>query len=368
MGRPSKDKKSEIPCKDSKIETFLNYLRNDAESVIDLVEYLEGDSFKRNEHDKTFCKAYVLALIQTYCKDTTEEEAGNRKVAGSAEDKIELMLAAYGLLRGFEFKDGSLSARMHDYYDHAHEYNCLIKGVWNGPSIDKMTRDILNDIAWELANTLHDLKTENGGKLKFLDKVPNKLELPSPRNKNKIKPSKATTLSKLFGPLLNAMGEKAGMMPTLFSASLLTLNAMLMILTISAVKIAFFSTAPPAEPKITVQPSIGSNIPVEGIRCTQPLITVYPGITTKLPIEVFPENAVEAYLLCDSSDQDVLRGIDGTDVRVRASEQSDPGISSTTVVVTVKPLNPASPNVSIEVPVEVDYTAIIPEPFYYEWR
>ncbi len=101
---------------------------------------------------------------------------------------------------------------------------------------------------------------------------------------------------------------------------------------------------------------------VEKIRCTQPLITVYPGVVTPLPIEVAPNEAVGAYLLCNSADETILTGIDGVVARVKASEYFEPGTPFAKVSVVVKPLYPESSDVFIEIPIEVDYTSTIPEP------
>lgn len=193
MGGSKKDEKPEIPSDDPELEQIFRDLCNDEWQTLTLVNHLEGTSYSRhanNEEDLSFCKSYTIALIQTYCKSTTWEEADNGKVKpkriGDAEDKVEFVLAMYGLLKGFEFKKKSLSKRKRKYYDYAHGHNELVSGVWDGASIDTKTRDVLYDIAWELTNTLHNLKEpKNGGKLGFLNEAPKELTLPSPRNFDK---------------------------------------------------------------------------------------------------------------------------------------------------------------------------------------
>lgn len=195
MGGSKKDEKPEIPSDDPELEQIFRDLCNDEWQALTLVNHLEGTSYSRhanNKEDLSFCKSYTIALIQTYCKSTTWEEADNGEVKpkriGDAEDKVEFVLAMYGLLKGFEFKEKSLGKRKRKYYDYAHGHNELVSGVWAGASIDTKIRDVLYDIAWELANTMHDPKTKNGGKLGFLNKAPKELTLPSPRNFDKQNP------------------------------------------------------------------------------------------------------------------------------------------------------------------------------------
>lgn len=345
------------------IEDILKDLRKNKLAAINLIKHLEGDAFDKEKHDLEFCQSYVIRLIQKYCKDASIDHLKDHrgKAKGNVEDRVELMLAACGLLHGFEFDSGTIGSRMDKYCRHARNYNSSIKGDLGDGSLGTIYRTQLHFIEMELDADLEKLKDKNGGKLNLLSQVTGKLELPYPRNGDRTgqQPADKTPgFWRQITEILVGIKEKLD----LLRCWRICVVSLLAISTIALVKMAFSPTASSPEPKTTLQPSIDSSIPVEGIRCTQPLITVYPGITTPLPIEVFPKNAVGAYLLCDSSDQDVLRGIGGTVVQVRASEQSDLGISSTKVVVTVEPLNPASPDVFIEVPIEVDYTAIIPKP------
>lgn len=346
---------------DESIENMLKDLHKNKLAAINLVSYLEGDAFDAENHDLEFCQSYVIRLIQRYCKDASIDHLKDHrgKAKGTAEDRAELMLAACGFLRGFEFDSATIGPRMDKYCKDAINYNSSIKGDLGDGSLGTIYRAQLHFVEMELDADLEKLKDKNGGKLGFLSQVTEKVELPYPRGGNKAgqqPKDEASGFWRQITEMLVGIKEKVDLSKCLVICCWL-------LIAVSSVKQAFFPTAPSSEPKITVQPSIDSNIPVEGIRCTQPLITVYPGVTTPLPIEVWPENAVGAFLLCDSSDRDVLRGIAGSVVQVRASEQSDPGVTSAKVVVTVEPLNPASSDVSIEVPVEVDYKAIIPEPF-----
>lgn len=194
MPRPKREETPEIPSKDPELEQIFRDLCNDEWQALTLVKHLEGVSYSRSEVNLNICKSYTIALIQTYCKNTTEEEAdngsGKHKRIGNAEDKIEFMLAMYGLLKGFEFKKKSLGKRKRKYYDYARGYNKLVSGAWDGASIDTKLRDILNDLAWELTNTLYELKVKNGGKLGLHDQVSQNLSLPAPRDKStEIQPS-----------------------------------------------------------------------------------------------------------------------------------------------------------------------------------
>lgn len=370
MGRPKKDEKPEIPSSDPELERILKDLCNDEWQALTLVKHLEGILYSRSEKNLALCKSYVIALIQTYCKSTTWEEAGNGKVKpkriGNAEDKVEFVLAIYGLLEGFEFDAKKLSIRKRKYYDYAHGHNELVSGVWEGASIDTMTRDVLYDIAWELANTLHDLKIKNDNKLGFLEQAPKELKLPSLRNFDEQNPSKAAGSSKRGKRVPgNGDGEKvikftfSQILTVLLITLCFTLSSVAVICVVSFVK----NTFSPVPPQTPYNPTLIDNTTlVEKIRCTQPLITVYPGVVTPLPIEVAPNEAAGAYLLCDSTDKTVLTGIDGVFACVRASEYFEPGTRSAEASVIVKPLHPESSDVFIEVPIEVDYTVTIPEP------
>lgn len=353
-------KKTNMPSKDANLENILKKLRNDIEAADELVEYLESGSFNIDKHDIKFCKAYTIALIQTYCKGKTKLEAENSGgVAGRAEDKIEFMLVTYGLLEGFEFKSGCLSVRMHDYYAHAHGYNSLIKGVWNGGSIDKMTRDISDDIERELANTLYDLTIQNNGNLGFLDKVPKELNLPTPRGKDmprNLPPSKSPSLiKKLVHPL---RGIKSGHLD--LSKCVTTILGF--VITALLIKLAFFPTVPYSVPEIVDHPSITS-VPVEKIISEKSPFIVYPGLTILLPLDISPDEAAGTFLYCSSSDSNILYTEDGDKPWVKALEISNPNVSTVEVIVTVTPQNRASSDVFVEVPVIVDYRNTVPEPF-----
>lgn len=369
--------KTEILSMDEKIEDILHDLRGNKLAAINLVKKLEGDAFNSEEHDLELCQSYTTRLIQKYCKDASIDNLkDNRgKAKGSAEDRAELMLAACGLLRGFEFDFDSIGDRMDRYCKHARDYNSSIKGNWKDGSLGTIYRAQLHFIEIELNADLTKLK-DNNGKLGFLPQVSHSLDLPSPRNFDEQKSSKAEEPSNNGGNGGQLPDTAGGERVAVFMSSRV-LTVLLVILCLAAVsdivmrivpfvKNTSFSSSPAYYPLQFANDD--NTTPVEKIRCTQPLITVYPGVKTSLPIEVTPNEAIGAFLLCDSSDETVLTGIDGVIAYVRASECSEPGVSSAKVSVIVRPLYPKSSDVFIEVPVEVDYTAPIPESLYEDWR
>lgn len=179
MGRPKKDAVPEAPAKDEKLEGMLKDFRDNEWQAIELVKYLEGDSYKKDKHTQVFCKSYVIALIQEYCIDVTQVNYPYNIVVGTREDKTELLLAAYGCLCGFDSL--GRGARDRKYYKCAHPYNKLIAGDWKGESITASFRPLLLRLERELSNNLHDIKEKNCGKLGFIDQAPRKLALPKLR-------------------------------------------------------------------------------------------------------------------------------------------------------------------------------------------
>lgn len=361
VGRPENEVKSEVFAKDTELENILKDLRNNKTDVVRLVKHLEGDSYKEDEHSMEFCTAYAITIIQKYCKNTSKEEVkqAGGGIVGSAEDKSELLLAACGFLRGFT--DVRQGERCQKYYDYAHGYNQFLRRILHGEgSVTATLRPILKAITWELTNTLYDLKTKNGGELGFLDQVPKELTLPAPRSGGKPGQQPTSEPSSLWEQIK---------LRTLAAKSSLTVSKCLgalssVVVAVSLVKIAFFPAPSPSQVEVNdyLFESKSANVLVEELISTQPEVTVYPGVVTPLPIEVLPSEAHDAYLLCASSDNIVLRGIDGTVARVKAMDDFEPSEPRTEVIVTVTPLYSAPSNPSIEVPVVVDYTATIPEP------
>lgn len=190
MGRPPKT--IESPPADTNLEGHLLELRNDEGQAMQIVKYLEGDSFLETKHSLEYCKSYVIKLIQTYC-ETVEYKSENDKyvVIGTASDKSELLLAACGLLSGFEFKPRKQGQRIDDYCALVRNnggYNKLVTGNWLATSAATKIRETLVKITKELATKLETLKSENGGKLGFLNQVSEDLLLPAPRLANGLQP------------------------------------------------------------------------------------------------------------------------------------------------------------------------------------
>ena len=94
------------------------------------------------------------------------------------------MLAMFGLLEGFESSSGGVGRRSVKYYKYASKYSSLfIDTNWDDQSAATMCRQIANTISVELVHLLTEEKEANGGKLGLLDKVPERLELPSPKER-----------------------------------------------------------------------------------------------------------------------------------------------------------------------------------------
>lgn len=337
-----------------KLEQLLLNLRSDINVASDIVEHLEDDSFDPQEYDNEFCQKYIIELIQNYCKSTTKSEADSGNgIAGSAEDKAEFMLAAYGLLKEFEYNKAGLGEREQSYYKYAHGYNKLIEGIWNGPSINKKFRDIANDIVRELAITLRDLKSKNGGKLDFLPQVAKDLSLPSLRPVNGQQPDR-NKRKKMIPEHKNGTRESPLIILLFF------------LIAISIIKIAFFSdhkeTGYQNDVRRTDSYALQDNLPtVTELKCSVLKVTIRPGVYTPLPIEINPPEARGNYLFCNSSDNSILYGMGGNEVRVYAFDDIDADASPVTVIVTVTAQNRASSDIAIEIPVEIDYNATMPE-------
>lgn len=173
----------QVHCDLLKLKTLLMELSDNVQRAVDIVEHLEGNSFRKDDNNLDFCKTYVIKLIQVYCKDVDQADNDKNAVVGTREDKAELMLAAYGLLQGFT--DSDQDNRMQKYYNYAHEYSSLLKGTRESESITSTCGEILKNITLELTSTLCDLETQNGGKLGLIEQVPETLILPSPRSKSK---------------------------------------------------------------------------------------------------------------------------------------------------------------------------------------
>ncbi len=152
----------------TKIAEILTDIRNHEDSADALVEELEGivAADKGTKHHK-FCQAYVIVVIREFC---------------STDDDAELMLATYGLLKGFEFKPQKMTNRLIRYWKHSRNYNRLLENIKAETSVPKTASNKIENIIDGLDRKITARLSTNNGKLKLLDKVPDKLELPTPRN------------------------------------------------------------------------------------------------------------------------------------------------------------------------------------------
>lgn len=153
----------------TKIAGILTELRNHEDEAEELAEELEGIVVTdKGTKYLNFCKAYVIVVIREFC---------------STDDDAELMLAAYGLLKGFEFKPKGLTERLTAYWKHSRDYNKLLENIKTESSVPKTVSDNMKRIIEGLDKKITAGLSTGKGKLGLLDKVPNKLELPEPRKR-----------------------------------------------------------------------------------------------------------------------------------------------------------------------------------------
>lgn len=122
-----------------------------------------------NMEHRDFCKAYTIELI---------------KKCGSTADEKELLLVAYGLLEGFEFKPEDFENRIYNYwkYNNEHDkYNKLLAGTKteNEKSILRNIRTKQDRIISNLVDMI--VKLDDNEKNELINKVPEQLRLPKPK-------------------------------------------------------------------------------------------------------------------------------------------------------------------------------------------
>lgn len=159
-----------MKTKETKEEKTLNDILKydiyrDITLVDDLVELLENVPPKYNDEYREFCMAYTILLFQTYIENKHDKE---------------MMLAACGLLKGYEFKAQQLNVRMTKYREYAQGHNPWIKSTWANTTYAANCKKKLKEIGAQLERVLLNKKSEIGGVLGLIDKVPAKLELPEP--------------------------------------------------------------------------------------------------------------------------------------------------------------------------------------------
>lgn len=177
MTEQSQRAKNELKFQNDLKKIFKD-LRNDNEKAPELVELLEKESFDAYMHNLEFCQAYTIKLIQTYCRDCKDKRGHNRK----KQDTAELMLATYGLLKGFEFEPQKKDDRVTRYCTFVHEnnnYNALIR-QWSSGSALTRTRDILDDTEADLTDLLNELTCAGEKDLGLINEVKLPLVLPQP--------------------------------------------------------------------------------------------------------------------------------------------------------------------------------------------
>lgn len=152
---------------------------DDAEDLLPLLEPGEKVESKNIDyHD--FCKAYTIELIKKY---------------GSTADEKELLLAAFGLLKGFEFDSQEYGKRMIEYRKTSRDYNKCLKRIKTEDE-DNVLRTIRNKVDKIITKLIKRLVGEmENDKLGLISTVPNRLQLPELRevyNDNQNDDNKAT--------------------------------------------------------------------------------------------------------------------------------------------------------------------------------
>lgn len=165
MPRPKKQEEKIEPKAESELYGILWGLHNNIDKTSELVKCLE--KIPEGSKPRDFYISYAIALFQEYIKE---------------EEDREMMFAACGFLKGFEFKPQELDRRMREYKEHAKYYNNFFKKILAGNSFSTMYRNELRRITGKLEKKLLDKLLKNGGTLGFIANVPEKLELPEPRS------------------------------------------------------------------------------------------------------------------------------------------------------------------------------------------
>lgn len=150
----------------SRLNSILRDMRKHEDERINLVAELEDSVSYHERQQYDFYKAYTIVLIEEFC---------------DSDDEIELMLVSYGLLKGFEFDTNNISERINKYWEHSRNYNSFFKNINTAGSAYKTAYNKTDEIIDKLDKKIAASRVEDGKKLKLIDKVPYKWELPMPR-------------------------------------------------------------------------------------------------------------------------------------------------------------------------------------------
>lgn len=184
-GHSQIEKAQESSSSKKPLKELFTDLRSCEDCVDDFLTKYEGIKVPKDESSRKFCQSYVIELLKTYCKDTKESSSANVWTIGSKEDKVELLLATFGLLDGYEHIK-KLGQREMKYYEAAHSYNQLLKPKRErDPTVGTIIQNFItisNALADELEITLNEEMKKNNGVLGLIGKVPTELTLPKPRS------------------------------------------------------------------------------------------------------------------------------------------------------------------------------------------
>ncbi|WP_296480740.1 hypothetical protein [Acutalibacter muris] len=150
----------------TELAALLHDICKNEDQMKNLVKELEGSTPNKGENTLNFCKMYTALVLERYCH--------------SLDDR-ELMLAACGLLQGDGFQEENMEDRIVAYWEYSRSYNKHFKRIKTAGSAKRTASGKMNYIIDYLQEDLINAKNSNHGKLGLINKVPDKLEFPSPR-------------------------------------------------------------------------------------------------------------------------------------------------------------------------------------------
>lgn len=174
------------------LSKLFNEFRASEDAAYDFLTRFEGVEDPIGQHGLDFCKSYVITLLCTYCKETTNDHSKRKWDTASKEDKVELLLVSFGLLAGYEVNE-TLQVREDEYYKLASCYNPLLRKMrksklglndkLSSGSVHQRFIEVSDYIADELDTTLKAEMSKHDGKLDLIKITPKILTLPAPRKR-----------------------------------------------------------------------------------------------------------------------------------------------------------------------------------------
>lgn len=149
----------------SNIKSSLEGIRAHEDEMVNLVAEAEPEVPRIKRERPDFYKAYTIVLLEEFCDNPDERE---------------LMLASFYLLKGFSRCSKDTRKCAIKYWEHSRNYNCLLKNIKTPDSAYKTLRKLWKGIIERISKKI-DEKLMSDRKLGLSNRVPDKWELPSPR-------------------------------------------------------------------------------------------------------------------------------------------------------------------------------------------